>query len=168
MSFQKRWGHLTVIRREKFSLKYKTPKGIQKPLARTAEIWVMHCDCGIEFDLDSRLFPGRKVMRSCGNVSCPYSTSHTSQEPTLRPGGRPRREEPCVPYSAHLPVRIMAIIDTYMELRNRTRKVITKREAIIELIQAGWGSLKVKDEDIEPPSPTTPPAPVTKHFRQAS
>lgn len=144
--FQKRWGHLRILKRTRHSLRYR-----DKHLGQFAETWTTKCDCGNVIDIDSRMFPGRAVMRSCGLANCPYSTVGVAD--TLiterRKRGRPKRTDATVMTSARMPVRVKTMIDMYYEMRVRKSPKLTKQDALNELVVLGWESLKS-------PSPNQP------------
>lgn len=138
-SFQKRWGHLTVLKRTRHSLRYRG-----KHMGEFAETWTTKCDCGNVIDIDSRMFPGRAVMRSCGLANCRFTTHAVAD--SLREGprkrGRPKRSESTHQVSLHVPNRVYEMVCQYHEIRLRKSPKLTKQDAFNELIVLGWESLK--------------------------
>jgi len=78
---QSKWGALTligikdtkVIAKDQDNLEYET--GEAGP-----QLMVLLCRCGHQFEIEKRMFPGRRSMRDCGREECEYAAGSKRDE----------------------------------------------------------------------------------------
>jgi len=68
------WGHVALIRTWRVPIMAKTVWG-EEYVADTygPALWLLRCDCGLEWEIPKEDFPGRRILKSCGRPLCPYT-----------------------------------------------------------------------------------------------
>lgn len=71
---QSSWGNLTLLGFERRNLKSKDENGVEYDTgALGPALMILRCRCGHQFEIEKRMFPGRRDMRDCGRDECEYA-----------------------------------------------------------------------------------------------
>lgn len=92
-----RWGHLTVKSVKTNPRMAPGPRGYYPTGDFDPDTITLACDCGYSFEIAEDEFPGKHVMRTCGQPNCRFSRR-----------GRPRGSmEPSLHVSLYLPAGLV-------------------------------------------------------------
>ncbi len=138
------WGHRTKLNQA--SVDDLPVNGVTDSAAGDW-LWTLRCDCGQEFELLAKSFPGRRRMRDCGgrNPECPFASSvlrprsesklklvPSPRRPTGNPPGRPRVTDPGVSHSFYLPHSLMEELKMRAEAGN-----VSLNRVLVDLVRMG-------------------------------
>lgn len=84
MSDYARWGHLTRNTIEVTPIMLPKYGGGEYHGGEYAYWWHLKCDCGHEFKMREKEFPGRGLMRTCQRDECKYHASASIAAPVGR------------------------------------------------------------------------------------
>lgn len=69
-----RWGHLSLLSTRHVPVMHRKPDGSEYVADTHGPVTMFfQCDCGHEFSMEKRDFPGRRVLRYCGRPECPHA-----------------------------------------------------------------------------------------------
>jgi hypothetical protein len=139
-----RWGHLTLDREYREDV-MKVNKLTGEEYVADSEgpvMWDLSCDCGHEFTIPLKSFPGRHAMRSCGRDECPHAMkSERKRNRPKAPRGRPAKASDGRGQTIYMGAAFRASLEAYAK-----RKGLTLSAAMVNLAEAALERALLEEE----------------------
>lgn len=130
-----KWGHLTRFAVGRHPERAQNDKGDSYETGLPGPAWWgLRCDCGHEFTILEKEFPGKRVMVNCGRPECAFAKYEkelrAAHPASQRGAGRPRLSQgPSRPVSIYFPLSLIDEIEQIQkehpdELRNFSHAVV--------------------------------------------
>lgn len=124
------WAHLKLLRTYREPVYVPGPKGVPYPSqAQSPAMLELQCDCNHVFSIRRDQFPGKRRLKSCGRLQCPY---------TPRPKA-PRRPTVLVHWT--IPVDLQELVADLARARG-----LTASKAAMLMLREGVMGLAERDE----------------------